>query len=275
VANYRLPAATGDGYTLLGSPTVIAKIDAPDTSSEVAARLWDVAPDGTQEFITRALFRPDPGSSALQVFQLHPNGWHFAAGHVPKLELLAKDSPYGRQSNSTAGFTVSDLQLRLPVHEQPDGSVIRQPLEPFFPGQKLPKRICGNAIKGTRRADRLAGTELSDRITGGGGNDRISGLKGIDCIRGQGGADRLRGDAGDDRLSGEAGNDRVSGGPGSDVVRGGAGRDVLSGGAGNDLINSRDGRRDVVRCGTGKHDRSRADRRDRLIGCEVVFRPRH
>ena len=37
-----------------------------------------------------------------QVFQLHPNGWHFAAGHVAKLELLGADSdPAG-----LGGFTV-------------------------------------------------------------------------------------------------------------------------------------------------------------------------
>ena len=33
------------------------------------------------------------------VFQLHPQGYHFAAGHVAKLELLPSDLPYGRFSN--------------------------------------------------------------------------------------------------------------------------------------------------------------------------------
>ena len=58
----------------------------------LAARLWDVAPGGaTQTLVARALYRPRPGKH--QVFQLHPNGWHFAAGHVPKLELVGSDSP--------------------------------------------------------------------------------------------------------------------------------------------------------------------------------------
>jgi hypothetical protein len=40
------------------------------------------------------------------------------------------------------------------------------------------------------------------------------------------------------------------------------------GGAGNDTIEARDGRRDVIRCGAG-HDKVKADKRDKLAGCEV------
>ena len=53
------------------------------------------------------------------MFQLHPGAWHFAAGHIPKLELLGQDSPYVRTSNGQFSISVSDLQLRLPVHEAP------------------------------------------------------------------------------------------------------------------------------------------------------------
>ena len=37
----------------------------------------------------------------------------------PKLELLPADQPYGRNSNGQATVTVSNLELRLPVLEQP------------------------------------------------------------------------------------------------------------------------------------------------------------
>ena len=58
----------------------------------LAARLWDVAPGGaTQTLVARALLPAAPGQR--QVFQLHPNGWRFAAGHVPKLELVGKRLP--------------------------------------------------------------------------------------------------------------------------------------------------------------------------------------
>ena len=86
-AAYRLPAATGKGYTLLGSPVLSARFAVTGREPALAARLWDVAPGGaTQTLVARALYRPRPGKH--QVFQLHPNGWRFAAGHVPKLELV-------------------------------------------------------------------------------------------------------------------------------------------------------------------------------------------
>ena len=44
VATYRLPAATGAGYTLLGAATVIAALNVTGQFALVAARLWDVDP---------------------------------------------------------------------------------------------------------------------------------------------------------------------------------------------------------------------------------------
>jgi dienelactone hydrolase len=124
VATYRLPAATGNGYTLLGSPTVIAKISSPTANSEMAARLLDVDPNGTETLVARQLFRPQVGT-ARQVFQLHPSGRLFGPGHVAKLELLPRDSgggtlsSYGRAANGQGDITVSNLDLRLPVLEGP------------------------------------------------------------------------------------------------------------------------------------------------------------
>ncbi len=128
-ASYRLPAATGKGYTLLGSPVISARFAVTGREPALAARLWDVAPGGaTQTLVARALYRPRPGKR--QVFQLHPNGWRFAAGHVPKLELVGRDSPYGRPSNFDWSIAVSDLKLRLPVHEKAGGAV-KSPKRPF------------------------------------------------------------------------------------------------------------------------------------------------
>jgi dienelactone hydrolase len=123
VATYRLPAAAGGGYTLMGSPTVVAKIDSPTANSEMAARLFDVDPNGTETLVDRQLFRPAVGS-AKQVFQLHPSGHLFAAGHVAKLELLPRDAGgflggYGRPANGQGAITVSNLSFRIPVMENP------------------------------------------------------------------------------------------------------------------------------------------------------------
>jgi hypothetical protein len=137
-ATYRLPAARGNGYTLLGSPTVVARIAATAPSTQVDARLWDVAPTGEQSFVTRVAYRPRLDDHGLQVFQLHPNGWHVAAGHVLKLELVGADSPYVRHSNQPFSATISNLRLRLPVRQRPRGQV-KAPL-PFLDrdGSPLP-----------------------------------------------------------------------------------------------------------------------------------------
>ena len=79
-------------------------------------------------------------------------------------------------------------------------------------------------------------------------------------------------DRGDDRLDGGRGDDVLSGGHGYDTVTGGPGRDRLSGGPGRDRLEARDGRRDSVRCGSGR-DRVIADQLDRVAAdCERVSR---
>jgi dienelactone hydrolase len=128
VATYRLPAAAGNGYTLMGSPTVIARMSSPAANSEVAARLLDVDPNGTETLVDRQLFRPPVSRTATQVFQLHPTGHLFAPGHVAKLELLPKDNGggpvggYGRVANGQDNVTVFKLDLRLPVIDSPGGA---------------------------------------------------------------------------------------------------------------------------------------------------------
>jgi hypothetical protein len=129
-ATYNVAAATGNGYTLVGSPTVIARLAVSSPNAQVDARLWDLAPNGTESFIDRGTFRPQSGSNRA-VFQLHPNGWHFAAGHVARLQLLGRDAPFARPSNGTFSITASKLQLRLPVHEHANGGQVRRPLWPL------------------------------------------------------------------------------------------------------------------------------------------------
>lgn len=131
-ATWVLPAATGAGYTLMGAPTIIADYAVRGSYATVAARLWDVAPDGQQTLVTHGLFRPRTDDVGPLPIQLHPNGWRFAAGHRPKLELLGQSAPYGRASNGTFTVTVSNLELRLPVREAP-GGVVQVPAAPVLP----------------------------------------------------------------------------------------------------------------------------------------------
>jgi hypothetical protein len=118
-ATYRLPAATGDGYTLLGAPEIKANLAVSGVAAESAqvdARLWDVDGDN-QRLVARGTLRPSGGLT--DTWELHANGWRFAAGHVPKLELLGSDPPYARPSNAAFIVAVSDLKLRLPTRERP------------------------------------------------------------------------------------------------------------------------------------------------------------
>lgn len=138
-ATYRLPAAPSGGYTLLGAPTVIADLaltGSPDTA-QIAARLWDVTPGGTsQTLVARGLYRPS--GRGTEVFQLHPNGYRFRRGHVAKLELLGSDPPYGRVSNAPFRVEFEDLELRLPVREEPDCRTTLPVAAPVVPaGQQL------------------------------------------------------------------------------------------------------------------------------------------
>jgi predicted acyl esterase len=137
-ATYSLPAAPAGGYTLMGSPTIVADINSPGPNSQIAARLLDVAPGGDATLVARGLYRPEVNVGAdptKQVFQLHPDGYHFDEGHIAKLELLPNDAPYGRVSNGQLTVTVSNLELRLPVLESPGalGGLVQTPATKVVP----------------------------------------------------------------------------------------------------------------------------------------------
>ena len=116
-ATYRMDPVPTGGFTLLGSPTVVADITSPGSDSQIAARLLDVdTGTNTQTLVARGLWRPAiTAGPERQVFQLHPNGYRFADGHVVKLELLPKDSntaaanSYGRTSNNQQNVTIENL----------------------------------------------------------------------------------------------------------------------------------------------------------------------
>jgi fermentation-respiration switch protein FrsA (DUF1100 family) len=154
-ATYRLAPAPEGGFTLLGSPTIVADIAAPaDGQSELAARLLDVTPGGseTESLIARGLLRPGVGGTGF-VFQLHPQGYRVEAGHVVKLELLPSDAPYARPSNSQGPIEVTNLELRLPVVEQPGsgGGIVQEPAPEILPpGYEPAIDYRGSTVTGTK-----------------------------------------------------------------------------------------------------------------------------
>ena len=69
-ATYRTDPVPAGGYTLMGSPTVVADITSPGSNSQIAARLLDVDPGAnTQTLVARGLWRPaitrEPGAAGV------------------------------------------------------------------------------------------------------------------------------------------------------------------------------------------------------------------
>ncbi|HET6831278.1 MAG TPA: CocE/NonD family hydrolase [Solirubrobacterales bacterium] len=143
-ANYELPAAPAGGYTVMGAATVVARITLPGDTSQIAARLVDVSPDGTTKtLVERGLWRPE--NKGLQVFQLFANGWEVEEGHVLRLELLPRDaaqttpggflSNYGRPSDDQQAATIEEVDIRVPVLEAPGslGGLVADPAPKVLP----------------------------------------------------------------------------------------------------------------------------------------------
>ncbi|MFI4985654.1 MAG: CocE/NonD family hydrolase [Solirubrobacterales bacterium] len=111
-ANYTL---TSTGFTLLGMPTVTATIKTLGPFGELVARLWDVLPSGEQRLISRGVYRLTENQTGTITFQLHGNGYEFAAGDTVKLQLLGRDSPYYRASNGTFSIEAQNVSVSLPT----------------------------------------------------------------------------------------------------------------------------------------------------------------
>ncbi len=138
-ATYKLPAAPASGFTVLGSSTVVAELSTPGANDQVIARLYDVnvPGGGAQQLIGRAIYRPlSPGGGfTKQIFQLHPQDWNVASGHVLKLELLTADSTYARTSSSPHAVQVKNLELRVPTADAPGSAegMVQAPLTKYLP----------------------------------------------------------------------------------------------------------------------------------------------
>jgi len=125
-------------------------------------------------------------------------------------------------------------------------------------------RIC----VGTDGPDTLNGTSGFDYLDARQGNDQLYGHEGYDILDGDAydahdtstdGDDRLGGGQTSDEMYGYGGNDKFLGRWGGDYIFAeesseNEGEDVVRGGEGNDWILARDGAKDTILCGLGKHD---------------------
>jgi predicted acyl esterase len=107
--------AVGEPFTLLGLPTVRARIRTTGDYGELVSRLWDVLPDGTQRLVTRGIYRLRSDQRGHVTFHPLGNGYRFEAGHTVKLELTGSDHPHWRRSDFPFSVRVSRLSVELPT----------------------------------------------------------------------------------------------------------------------------------------------------------------
>jgi predicted acyl esterase len=168
-ANYSQPV-TGTGFTLMGLPTVIANIEATGTANgdgQLDARLFDVLPTGEERLISRGGYRLEEPQTPQVVFQLHGNGYKFAAGDKVKLELTTSDSPYYHASNGIYTIKIKSATIALPTLEAPNGEQISPPESVPLPLPEAP--LSGfpsppSPVSGTPPVTALATTTTSKPV---------------------------------------------------------------------------------------------------------------
>ncbi|MGH2864269.1 MAG: alpha/beta fold hydrolase [Solirubrobacteraceae bacterium] len=106
---------TSPGFTLLGLPTISAHVVTTGDYGQIDARLWDVLASGEERLISRGVYRLTENQTGAITFQLHGNGYQFANGDTVKLELLGRDAPYYRASNTAFTVEVSNVSVVMPT----------------------------------------------------------------------------------------------------------------------------------------------------------------
>jgi predicted acyl esterase len=96
---YSRPLSGTETYVGIGH-VVVPYVWAGAVSGGLAARLFDVAPDGTELLMTRGVYRldNDPQTGVLRL-PLYGNHWRLEPGHRIRLDLTQVDTPTYRPSN--------------------------------------------------------------------------------------------------------------------------------------------------------------------------------
>lgn len=142
----------------------------------------------------------------------------------------------------------------------------------YVPPPSTPPAICQGAafsdLVGTAADDRLQAPNQATRVWGLAGNDILAGSANrAACLLGGAGNDVLILNGGGGVAFGGTGRDRILGSDLGDVIDPGKDPDLVVAAGGDDKLTTRDGRPEVVDCGTGA-DIVKGDRSDLLIGCE-------
>ncbi|MET7661876.1 CocE/NonD family hydrolase [Streptomyces sp. NPDC005356] len=176
---------------VLGRPRVTLRITSEVPRGQVAARLCDVAPDGSSTLVTRGVlnlssregrdkaFAWPPGTTDEVDFELNGIGHTFPAGHRIRLAVSSAYWPWiWPQPGSEAGFTLEPAgsTLELPVRmvdaengadigfERPEQSEPMGVVHPATLDEQRPERLCVRDVaKGEWRLEvdpRYGGTRV-------------------------------------------------------------------------------------------------------------------
>jgi len=86
---------------------------------QLNARIYDLAPDGTQTMVDRGT-RSFTQAAGPLTFDVHGNGWRFAKDHKIRIELAQDDDPYIKSSTVPSSAVITGISLAVPIREASD-----------------------------------------------------------------------------------------------------------------------------------------------------------
>ena len=111
----------GSDILIAGQPLVHLRARGGAPRVQLNVRLFDVAPDGTRQLITRGTYTLDNVGSPIVLsdpevtIPTYGNVWRAPAGHRLRLEITNVDSPYITPSRVPSVTVVSRVRLEIPV----------------------------------------------------------------------------------------------------------------------------------------------------------------
>jgi X-Pro dipeptidyl-peptidase C-terminal non-catalytic domain/X-Pro dipeptidyl-peptidase (S15 family) len=115
-------------FTMLGLPTMRMHVATVGDDGQIDARLWDVAPDGSETYVSSGVYALTNNQTGTITWQMWGGGHTFQKGDTIRVELLAEDVPLERPSPSPFALSVSNFTIELPSHEPADGGEIVKPV---------------------------------------------------------------------------------------------------------------------------------------------------
>ncbi|MFN2565609.1 MAG: alpha/beta fold hydrolase [Gemmatimonadaceae bacterium] len=119
---YELPVETlsgGAALLIAGQPTVTLSATTGAPRVQFNVRLFDVAPGGAAELVTRGTYTLDGGTSAplgprAVTISTQGNLWRAEPGHTLRLEITNVDFPYLAPSQVPSVTVISNVELAVP-----------------------------------------------------------------------------------------------------------------------------------------------------------------